>query len=175
MNTIPANIKEMVNKAIQMLKDINIPITNSLNPTIEVVNASSFWGMCHSDGRGYAYRIRLAKMLLAQPENIIMETILHELIHTCPGCMNHGRQWKEYVRKCNAIYNTNINANPYKYDAKRAAEVVNMEPVKVAHRVQCTCCGRTWDRARNSNLTLHPERYHCQCGVSFGMGMPKEN
>ena len=158
------NVTELVAKAAKMLRDINIPITKSLNPKVEIVKASSFWGMCHMDGRGYEFRIRLAQMLLAQPEDKIMETILHELIHTCPGCFNHGRQWKEYVRKCNSVYHTDIKVNPYKFAPKRAAEVKLQDSAAVAHRVRCTCCGTTWDRHRNSNLTLYLERYHCQCG-----------
>lgn len=45
-------------------------------------------------------------------------------------------------------------------------EISHMKRLK-AHLVVCDKCGAEYYRSRNSNLTLHPERYHCHCGGSL--------
>ena len=33
-----------------------------------------------------------------------MQTLAHEVLHTCPGCRNHGALWKEYAARMNGAY-----------------------------------------------------------------------
>lgn len=41
-------------------------------------------------------------------EKIIQMTIVHELLHTCEGCFNHGAKWKYYAEVMNNKYGYQI-------------------------------------------------------------------
>ena len=42
------------------------------------------------------------------PEKALYETILHELLHTLPGCMNHGSKWTKYADFVSGHYDMDI-------------------------------------------------------------------
>ena len=54
--------------------------------------------------RGGEYVIELSERLLEAEERACMQTLAHEVLHTCPGCRNHGALWKEYAARMNGAY-----------------------------------------------------------------------
>lgn len=66
------------------------------------------WGLCKILPGGY--QIEIAAVLLREdiPLASLKDTIIHELLHTCPGCANHGAQWKALADKVNRAYGYNI-------------------------------------------------------------------
>ena len=52
------------------------------------------WGYCKKIRD--AYQISIATRLSEDtvPDEKTKSVILHEILHTCPGCMNHGKLWK---------------------------------------------------------------------------------
>lgn len=57
-----------------------------------------------SDG----YRIELNSELM-NSESSLREVLMHELIHTCDGCTNHGILFRENANKVNEYYGYNIS------------------------------------------------------------------
>ena len=58
---------------------------------------------------GYtSYQIEVSEKVLICDEKKIKQTIAHELIHTCKGCMNHGERWKHYAMIMNRRYGYEI-------------------------------------------------------------------
>ena len=87
-----------------------------------------------------------------------METLAHELLHTCWGCGNHGKRWKTYAARMNAAYG---------YEIQRAAtnEKMGVAPAReVKYVIQCQRCGQRFERLRASQFTRRPEDYRCRCG-----------
>ena len=77
------------------LKALNIPIREAIvSPNGRI---RSKWGYCKRISRE-SFRIEISKRLLEGdiPEKALLSVIYHELLHTCPGCMNHGKKWQEY-------------------------------------------------------------------------------
>ena len=63
-----------------------------LRPWVRVMSrAKRRLGCCFYHGGEYT--IEVAARLLGQP-GLLRETLVHELLHTCPGCRDHGERWK---------------------------------------------------------------------------------
>lgn len=73
-----------------------IPIADGVEYHVSCEMTSTY-GNC-SFRRGH-YVIRIAERLLADayPLPELCNTIVHELLHTCPGCMNHGPAWLRWA------------------------------------------------------------------------------
>ena len=96
--------------------------------------------------------------LLEAEERACMQTLAHEVLHTCPGCRNHGALWKEYAARMNGAYGYAISRT----GTCEALGVGDVRPVRP--RLLCNRCGRVFCRGRRSPLVDHPERYRCRCG-----------
>ena len=99
--------------------------------------AKTRWGFCKKEGRGYV--IEIASILLAEgvKKSALMDTLLHEMLHTCSGCMNHGTLWKRYA---------NIINTKYGYHIKRVTSSAEkgMEPQTISqakYKIECLGCG----------------------------------
>lgn len=137
---------------------INIPVSDKISSHV-VVNsrAKTRFGQCKMSGGCYV--IELSSRLLDAPEISCRQTIAHELIHTCAGCMNHGDKFKYYAAKMNRAYGYNISRT------NSAEEMGVGNCTKDAkYIIVCKKCGKEIPRSRKSPLTDHPEYYKCKCG-----------
>lgn len=50
-----------------------------------------------------------SSMINNAPVLSLIETMVHELLHTLPNCFNHGPVWKGHVSKVNATFGTSIS------------------------------------------------------------------
>ena len=82
----------------------------------------------------------------------------HEVLHTCPGCANHGPAWKGWAAQMNRAYGYCIQTT----DTHQALGLVDQRPVR--YLVVCSRCGQRLSRMKRSPLVDHPERYRCPCG-----------
>lgn len=112
-----AELDSMLSKGIGMLKEIDIPISQSINPHIKVISDPYVFGR-HQDRKffesgddfSYEHQICISAAVLGNSEKSMMNTVLHELIHTIPGCThdNGGKLWLEYADIVNKCYGFNI-------------------------------------------------------------------
>ena len=47
------------------------------------------------------HTIEISPWVMNLDENIIKNTIMHEIIHCLPGCNNHGKTFKQYAKYIN--------------------------------------------------------------------------
>ena len=143
-----------------------LKITYAKNLTLRVnTRAKTRLGVCKKSGD--CYEIEIAAILLDErtPEEYLKNTLMHELLHTCYGCMNHTGRWKKLAERVNAAYG---------YDVKRTAspdEEILPEALagKPKYKVVCPVCGTVYERYRKSALIQHPERYRCgRCKAKLG-------
>ena len=95
---------------------------------------------------------------MERPEQL-RETLLHELLHTCPGCRDHGARWKAWAELVNREMGTGI--------ARLAREEGPVGPLRheeVKYKIRCERCGREYLRVRMCKLVKAPWRYRCSCG-----------
>lgn len=87
------------------------------------------------------------------------ECIIHEFIHTIPGCFNHGHKFKKIA---SAI---NLRFPKYNIQTRTAAEdfgIVISEPIK-RYAITCKHCGKVFYYSRKPKYDL--SKYYCNhCG-----------
>lgn len=126
-----------------------------------VVNTrvKSRFGQCRKLPNG-KYSINISKALLDESVNDkwLKDTIIHEILHSCKDCMNHGKKWKYYA---------SIMNRKYGYSISRCASSAEMgiaektSPTFYKYRLICTKCGHTYLRQRMSAAVQNPSRFYC--------------
>lgn len=137
-------------------------------PTREVTRVfinnrlTSTWGRCRHLGGG-KFEIEISKRLMAEgAETGLLDTMLHELLHTCEGCMNHGSLWKSYAARLNKKGFTIYRCNTA--EAKGVPE----REMNYKYRVTCNNCGDVWNYTKRGavvrSLQRNPKSCKCGCG-----------
>lgn len=150
-----------------MLIDLGIDYGEIVNVKINS-RAKRRWGRCCYDiyspkWEDCRFVIEISDRLLNDEvsEDALMNTMVHELLHTCKDCMNHGKIWKKLAAMVNSKYGLNIKT------CTSAAEK-NIKDDYVApdkkYVLRCPACGHIWKRARMTNAVKYPELYGCSCG-----------
>lgn len=133
--------------------------------------ARTRWGQCRKNPDG-TFEIEIAKQLLVDDrisEKACKETILHELLHTCPGCMKHTGMWKTYARYINSLYGYKIKRVTLGKEKGVENYEAKQQPVKYVYI--CEVCGAVVKRKRESNFTRNYKQYRCgRCGGRFRKG-----
>lgn len=80
-------------------------------------NKTGYWGMCRLLENG-KYEIYINGRLLSGdiPVISLRTTLAHEILHSCPGCMNHGRLWKENCKKMELAFGYRIGRTASAYE-----------------------------------------------------------
>lgn len=157
MDTEQLPLDALLARVMSQARAIGIPVSDRVDPHVVLGRrATGRFGCCRV--REGVHVIELSAPLLAAGEGAVLETLAHEVLHTCWGCKNHGPRWKGYAQRMNAAYGYHISRTG-------TWEALGLpDPKKVSHLVVCRRCGREFKRARASSLVLHPERYRCRCG-----------
>jgi len=153
MNDLDALLVQVLKQA----REIQIPVSSRIDTRVAVNRrAVSRLGCCIRTEKGY--RIELAAGLLHAEERACLQTLAHEILHTCPGCRDHGPLWREYAARMNASYGYCISRT----GSMSALGVA--PPRKALYLLVCSACGQRFERYRASALVKYPERYRCACG-----------
>lgn len=75
--------------------------------------------------------------------NNLKNAVCHELLHSCPGCQNHGELWIEYAKMLDAVYGYGILTYKSKDD------MVGNKPT--IHKMRCPNCGGFWDISKHED------------------------
>ena len=109
------------------------------------------------------HHIEISKWVLDLNDEIIKNTIIHELIHCIPFCNNHGEEFKKYANYINEKLGYNIKARGNKKEDYEKSSLVYEEDVSYKYKIICEGCGQTIYRKRLNTKLL--KRYRCgKCG-----------
>lgn len=135
MTVTQVELNELVEECKQNLKNIDIPISESIYYNVFINNCKSSLGRCRKFGYGM-YQIQVSKHLLKCKLELIKNIIYHELIHTIRGCFNHSYSFKYYMYLINQKLGTNIEV---KNSNKQFGEQLQYK-----YKITCKKCGRTF-------------------------------
>lgn len=129
-----------------------------------MINAKlhSCWGRCRKGFNGYQIILSAELLRKEVSDTAVKDTIIHELLHTCPGCMKHTGNWKMLANLVNQKYP--------QYHIKRCTtneeKGLPAKPRKAPnYAVACTQCNFKTYRQNRSSVVAHPENYRCpNCG-----------
>lgn len=102
------DLNQVCEECFSILDNLKIPYTPGTTISYNG-RLTRKWGYCRKSGNN-SFTISIASILGQDdiPEKTIKSVILHELLHTCPGCFNHGKQWKKYCKIIREIYGIKI-------------------------------------------------------------------
>ena len=94
------------------------------------------------------HHIEISKWVLVLEDNIIKNTIIHELIHCIPYCNNHGIEFKKYAKIINNAYGYDISRVGDKKKDYEKSNIEYNEGQKYNYRVVCKGCKQEFYRQR---------------------------
>ena len=156
------DLMKLVGECQRDLASLNIRTGKVRNWSVNT-RAKARWGYCVKVAKGL-FDIQIAASLLQDDvdEQAAKDTIVHELLHTLPGCFKHTGKWKQYAN--------NINRLLPQYEIKRGSSYEEKgleDPRKnpeARYLLKCLKCGSEIGRQRMSAAVEHPEHYRCKCG-----------
>ena len=117
--------------------------------------------LCSPSLTAAKYEIQIATLMLDDSIDDIKtkQVIIHEILHTCPGCLNHGAAWKARAARIHRMY---PRYNITRTNSYEELGIENTAPKPYA--IMCIACGSVIERTRMSNVIRFPGRYRCRCG-----------
>lgn len=121
-------------------------------------------GQCRKNLIGL-FDINISERLLNEEidDQMALNTIMHELLHTVKGCFNHGVKWKMYAEI--------VNSKLPKYDIKRVVNInetsgiIERKSPVYKYILRCAKCGQEIKRQKASKVITNYKRYRCsKCG-----------
>ncbi len=108
------------------------------------------------------HHIEISRWVMDLNNEIIKNTIIHELIHCIPNCSNHGKDFKFYAKLVNDNLGYNITRvgnkeNDYKNSGLEFCE--NEKKLNYNYKIVCKNCGQTYFRQRMKKGFL--KKYLC--------------
>ena len=139
------------------LRSLGIPVSQKILPEVAVnTRAKRRLGCCiYKDG---VYQIEVSVSVTEDPQRL-RTTLVHELLHTCPGCRNHGEKWKTWAQTVNSAWGMEITRT---VAVEEETEPLRHEEIK--YIIRCQQCGAQITRYRKSKVVKAPWRYRCKCG-----------
>lgn len=163
----------------------------TIEPEVVInTRAKSFWGRCTAvisrSAASTVYRIEVTTRLIGTDESSIKNTLMHEVIHTCKGCMNHSALWKRYASIVNEKYGYNVkrvtSSEEKGIDGLESSTgasdiaggtgdgsfgrnaISRRRTMPVKYIATCTSCGRSQGYKRAGKVVTRPQNYRCRCG-----------
>ena len=109
---------------------------------------------------GCTYEIEIQPCMLADDvdDATTKNTIMHELIHTCRGCMNHGHEFQCRAMLVNRKLGYNIQTTATVASLEAAG--VQLKRKECHYAIMCKKCGAEVERRARWGKTLeHIEQY----------------
>ena len=160
----PKNIENALTLAgnilIETIPNFKIPNISR----VKITNASSYWANIGRDRETpNSFAIHISKTFEKIPDPIRAENrfhscMIHEMIHTIPGCNNHGKKFK---RMCSLV---NKKYPKYQVQTSTSSEDYGIprENKNPKYIIQCKECGKKYFYFK---LPKYPiSEYVCKCG-----------
>lgn len=111
----------------------------------------------------YIITINSNYLKMAKPESV-HNTIMHEVIHSLPGCMNHGAKWQNIARRVSAQYE--FGSITRTHDLGTDPEYNKYLASKYRYTIECTQCHSKWNFMRRTKTfdACNHGRATCSCG-----------
>lgn len=155
------DLNMMYEHALDIVERCGIEVGDIADITINT-RAKRRYGQCSL--RNGRYYINISSFILTDETiyKAVLETIIHEILHTCDGCFNHGSLWKSYADRIKRM-------TGYTITRTSAREKYGLEPYekqgKDNYVFVCKDCGQVIRRSRMSKFVKNYDLYRCgKCG-----------
>ena len=147
--------QRMISDSMLVLDNLDIDYSKYIQ--WDTMKRNRTWGLCHNHGNG-TYRIQITEKLIeSHKDKAVMDTIIHELLHTVDGCHGHGGKWLSLANKVNA--NTEFNIKRLTSSEEKGIERVYKYKVVCDH-----CDSISYYNSNNRFIKNQGSGYRCKCG-----------
>lgn len=134
------DIEDEIKEDLNILKHLGVE--SLATKEIEVCINSRFTrtlGLCKDKGNNF-FTIKINESFLrsAEPQSI-HDTIMHEVIHTCKGCYNHGPEWHRVGNLVSKKFGFTITRT-YN-DSSYSQFMRNKKATRIRYQIGCPNCG----------------------------------
>lgn len=165
MFTIEKEINSTLDFANKVLKEVYSSYTEPVIVNVKYTRARSYWAQVRKRGTGM-YELIISNVFESIPDeqtarNRFTSSVIHELIHTIPGCWDHRTKFQRICQLVNYRY------PQYQLQTSTSMEDVGLvEPLQTPrYLVICKCCGHIYNYMRKPRYSL--DTYSCgRCGHS---------
>lgn len=163
------DLMKYVNECMDELNAIDIPYSKKVEKWEINKRAKNRWGQCRKNYDSYSINISVRLLDDEVTEKALKTTIIHELLHTIEGCMNHGYKWQKYADLVNDCYN---------YNVKRVTSIEEKgldkekEKLKCKYVFKCSNCGAITAQDRLTKFVKHYSSYGCGKCNKYNVWLP---
>ena len=174
-----AKVRALIACDIEILRQAGIPAARTIEEVRINARAKKRLGCCRREKNALGrtrYSIELADIVFACSDEDVNRIIVHELIHTCPGCFDHGKKWKYYAARAGKLLGCEIRRtiDPAELGledvcaGKGEGPGAGKKAPQIRYRLVCPGCGQVFERKRLCPLIKTPAKYRCgRCGASL--------
>jgi hypothetical protein len=103
-------MNEMLKEAVTRLKSLGYKV-GKIDDLGVSFRYSRAWAKCYWNSPRYnkSFTITVSDRLFKANKESVRDIIHHEVIHTIPGCFNHGTMFKNAAGHCNKKFGTHIS------------------------------------------------------------------
>ena len=151
--------RKLIDEAKEIISGLDIPFSESI--CFSISTTRNTYGDCthiHDD----VYDIRISsKVLATRDETVILQTIIHEILHTSAWGDGHKGNWKKYADKVSK--NTKYKIS--RCVSKEESEIVDKNEDWL-FKIVCDKCKHEWKlcRATKTVRACVKGRAKCSCG-----------
>ena len=116
------------------------------------------------------HKIEISLWVMELEDNLIKNTIMHELIHCMPYCNNHGEEFKKYANLINVNLGYEISRVGNKKEDFKKSNIEYDDKICYKYKIICKHCKLEFYRQRLSKNFIR--KYRCaKCGSAFEMNV----
>lgn len=162
------NLMAVAKKCMKILDSLNIDYDKDTEFSINY-RARKRFGMAKYNKDTGCCSISIASGLLYDevPDKSLETVVLHELLHTVSGAMNHGKKWQSLANKVNKefLYKITVTSSTDDYNLTGRSKEFFTPKKTYKYAIQCADCGQIYKYQRMCDCIRFPELYHCGvCG-----------
>ena len=160
-------LTRLYKKCVDELKTIDIFVEKNRIIELKINNRSKKrYGCCKKLSKD-RFLIEVSQWVMELNEDIIKNTIIHELIHCLPKCNNHGEIFKKYAKLINEELGYNIARTGNKENDFIKSNLKYVEkPIVYNYKIICENCSQNFFRQRITKYFT--QKYRCgKCGGKF--------
>lgn len=158
---------KLIKTCLEEVKNAGITPGNITNWSINY-RSKKRWGQCTKKPNGKC-EIQIAARLLEDdriPEKACKDTIIHEILHSCPECSGHKGKWLEYATIINGKYGYDIKRTTSGTE-KGVEDYESSKKLRIKFIFRCRYCGYTIYKKKACKFTHYYKNYRCMiCGES---------
>ena len=154
--TLQARIERIFTKVVADAKAVGVP--HGPVASVKVCHRRNEVGVCKARRDGL-FEIAFSEVFAELDDRDVADTLMHELIHTCPGAFNHGPVFKRWMHRVN-LHGYRVTVAEY---SKAAQAMRSADIAASGDEVILVCdCGCRFVKSRRTKVAQHPGNYLCR-------------